>query len=139
MQHDQPEAEGAVLVSLDDATLLQGLATLRWHLDDLLDGQPPVLIVDISALSQLSSPTLAALLWAQRVCRGRGGHVVLRGANDSCHSVLAATGLLGLFGLRDQPHLPELVRTRTPRSATKSGPAPVLRALLRRRTAGPER
>lgn len=129
MDHVQPDAASALVLSLDDATLLRGLATLRWHLDELMHGRPPVLVVDISHLSHLSSPTLAALLWAQRVCRGRGGHVVLRGANSCCRSVLEATGLLGLFGLDDQAA--SHTRDTTSEPAADHWPTPLL-ALLRR-------
>lgn len=93
-----PEAR-EVLVVLDDPTLLRGLGDLRWRLDHLLVGHPPVLVVDISALSRLSSATLAALLWAHRTCRRRGGRVLLRGPNKRCHDLLTRTGLLDLFAV----------------------------------------
>jgi anti-sigma B factor antagonist len=88
-----------LVVSLDDDNLLRGLSDLRWHLDELLAGRAPVLVVDISGLSRLSSATLAALLWAQRGCRSRGGGVLLRGPNRRCRDVLARTGLIDLFSV----------------------------------------
>lgn len=88
-----------LVVSLDDDNLLRGLADLRWHLDGLLAGRDPVLVVDISGLSRLSSATLAGLLWAQRGCRGRGGGVMLRGPNKRCRDMLARTGLIDLFSV----------------------------------------
>lgn len=89
----------ALIVSLDDDNLLRGLADLRWHLDELLAGRGPVLVVDISGLSHLSSATLAVLLWAQRGCRSRGGGVQLRGPNKRCRDMLARTGLIDLFSV----------------------------------------
>lgn len=86
-----------LVVSLDDENLLRILSDLRWHLDELLAGRPPVLVVDISGLSQLSSATLAVLLWAQRGCRSRGGGVLVRGPNKRCRDMLARTGLIDLF------------------------------------------
>lgn len=90
-------APPAAVVHLDDASLLAGLTDLRWRLDELLAGRPPVLVVDISQLSRLSSATLAALLWAQRRCRARGGRVVLRHPNKRCGDILTRTGLAPLF------------------------------------------
>lgn len=103
-EHDE------VILWLTDTTLLRGLSTLRWNLDELLTGRRPVLLVDISGLQRLSSPTLAALLRAQRVCRGRGGGVVLRGANNRCLDVLTGTGLLDLFGIADARTRSSVVR-----------------------------
>jgi anti-anti-sigma factor len=95
-----------VALFLADATLLRGLSELRWHLDDLLADRSPVLVVDISGLSRLSSATLAALLWAQRGCRGRGGRVVLRGPTKRCRDVLVRTGLVDLFAVEDADAAP---------------------------------
>lgn len=88
---------------LDDHNLLEGLAELRWGLDDLIADRRPVLVVDLSGLSRLSSATLAGLLWTQRRCRARGGYVVLRGPNRRCRELLARTGLAGLFTQDDDP------------------------------------
>lgn len=95
-----------VVLHLADDTLLRGLADLRWRLDDLLAGHPPQLVIDISALTRLSSATLAALLWAQRTCRSRGGRVVLRGPNKRCLTVLARTGLADLFAVAEGHAVP---------------------------------
>lgn len=103
-EHDE------VILWLEDTTLIRGLSTLRWNLEELLAGRRPVLLVDISGLTRLSSPTLAALLWAQRFCRRRGGGVVLRGANNRCLDVLARTGLLDLFGMSSANGRPSVVR-----------------------------
>jgi anti-anti-sigma factor len=82
---------------LDDAGLLRGVADLRWRLDELLPLGAQTLLVDIHALTRLSSQTLAALLWAQRRCRLRGGQVRLLGANRRCRELLARTGLDEVF------------------------------------------
>ena len=82
---------------LDDAGLLRGVADLRWRLDDLLPHGAQALVVDIHGLTRLSSQTLAALLWAQRRCRLRGGHVRLVGANRRSRELLARTGLTEVF------------------------------------------
>ncbi len=83
---------------LNDDTRLSGVADLRWRLDELLPADaPPSLVVDISGLTRLSSPTLAALLWAQRRCQLRGGQMRLVGANRRCREHLARTGLDEVF------------------------------------------
>jgi ABC-type transporter Mla MlaB component len=89
--------DGRAVVTLDDAALLRGLGDLTWRLGDLLGAGGTCLVVDISGLERLSSATLAALLRAQRICRARGGRVVVRGANRRCREVLARTGLSGFF------------------------------------------
>lgn len=91
-----------VVFHLRGATLLSDLSDLRWHLDDLLAGREPVIVVDISDLALLSSATLAALLWTQRRCRARGGRVVLRGPNRRCQTLLTGTGLAGMFVIEAQ-------------------------------------
>lgn len=106
-----------VALSLDDENLLKGLSQLRWHLDDLLAGRSPVLVVEISGLSRLSSATLAALLWAQRGCRGRGGRVVLRGPTKRCRDVLVRTGLVDLFSVETSDAVPILARTASGRGS----------------------
>lgn len=73
------------------------MADLRWRLDELLPSGAPSLVVDIAGLTRLSSQTSAALLWAQRRCRLRGGQVRLLGANRRCRELLARTGLNEVF------------------------------------------
>jgi anti-anti-sigma factor len=96
---DTLEYDGTVVVTLDDAVLLRGLGDLTWRLGDLLGAGGTCLVVEISGLERLSSATLAALLRAQRVCRARGGQVVVRGANRRCREVLARTGLSAFFDI----------------------------------------
>lgn len=96
---DTFEHDGTVVVTLDDVVLLRGLGDLTWRLGDLLGAGGASVVVEISGLDRLSSATLAALLRAQRVCRARGGRVVVRGANRRCREVLARTGLAGFFDI----------------------------------------
>lgn len=92
----------AAVLHLDDESLLAGVSDLRWRLDDVLSGREPILVVDLSRLSLLSSATLAALLWSQRRCRARGGQVVLRRPNRRCRTLLTRTGLAGMFELETE-------------------------------------
>jgi anti-anti-sigma factor len=100
-----------VVVKLEDATGLRGLADLRWRLDTLLSDGASTLIVDVTDLECLSSSTLAALLQARRICRARGGSVVLRGPDRHCSEMLARTALLGLFRVDATSERPDPVTT----------------------------
>ena len=80
------------VVVVNDRTHLRALADLRWRLDRVVSVDPPVLVVDLSGLSRLSSAAMAVLLRTQRCIRHRGGTVVLRGA-DHRHPVLTRTSL----------------------------------------------
>jgi len=97
------------VVTLNEDALLRGLSDLTGRLGDLLPAGACRLVVDISGLDRLSSATLAALLRAQRLCRSRGGHVVIRGANRRCREVFARTGLSYLFYL-EPAHVTEANR-----------------------------
>jgi anti-anti-sigma factor len=86
-----------VVVALEDSSLLEGLADLRWRLRHLLADGGTTLVVDVSGVDRLSSQTVAALLWAKRHCRARGGRVVVRGPSRRSLDVLSRTGLSSMF------------------------------------------
>lgn len=106
--------EDLVVIRLSDAAGLRGLADLRWRLDTVLSGGATTLVVDVSDLERFSSSTLAALLQARRICRARGGTVVLRSAEGQCTEMLTRTGLLGLFQV-------EAAEDRPPQKAMTGG------------------
>jgi anti-anti-sigma factor len=82
-----------VSVRLSDDLLSDGVADVRWLLHDALLAGARHLIVDLSSVHQLSSPAVASFLSAHRICRARGGAVVLRGANRRTLDLLHRTGL----------------------------------------------
>jgi anti-anti-sigma factor len=82
-----------VVISLDDALLAGGLADVRWLLHDALLAGARRLVVDLTHVQNLSSTAVASFLWAHRICRARGGAVVLRGANRRTEDLLHRTGL----------------------------------------------
>lgn len=95
------------IVTLSDTSSPHDLAELRWRLHDLvLDGVREV-VIDISDVDGLSSTTLAALLATHRVCRQRGGGVVIRYPDRSTLGMLRRTGLDRVFRVErpsfDQP------------------------------------
>lgn len=82
-----------VTIHLDDALFDDGLADVRWLLHDALLAGARRLVVDLSRVQHLSSTAVASFLWAHRICRARGGTVVLRGANRRTVDLLRRTGL----------------------------------------------
>jgi anti-anti-sigma factor len=89
---DDPAVD-EVVVALDEALLSDGLADARWMLHDALLSGARRIVVDLAGVERLSSPALASFLWAHRICRARGGGVVLRGADRRTRDVLHRTGL----------------------------------------------
>lgn len=82
-----------VTIHLDDSLFADGLADVRWLLHDALLAGARMLVVDLSRVQTLSSTAVASFLWAHRICRARGGTVVLRGANRRTLDLLHRTGL----------------------------------------------
>lgn len=98
----RPVDDGTAVVCLTDALLADGVADLRWLLHDALLTGARRLVVDLTAVRQLSSTAVASLLWAHRTCRSRGGAVVLRGANRRTEDLLHRTGLWRVMQLEDR-------------------------------------
>lgn len=96
----------STVVALDGEGLTEGLADLRWRLDELMAAGCQELVVDIAAVAHLSSTTVSALLLARRRCHARGGRLVLRSPSRRCREVLASTGLAPVFGLDERADHP---------------------------------
>jgi anti-anti-sigma factor len=86
------DADEAV-VRLNEVLLADGLADARWLLHDALRTGARRIVVDLNGVTSLASPALASFLWAHRVCRARGGALVLRGADRRTRDMLHRTGL----------------------------------------------
>ena len=82
-----------VVIPLTTALLADGLADARWLLHDALLAGARCIVVDLSRVTRLASPALASFLWAHRICRARGGALVLRGADRRTRDMLHRTGL----------------------------------------------
>lgn len=93
--HDQIRQKAVVTVSETD--LGAGLTDLRWRLRDLVMDGTCLVVIDVSELRDLPSTLLAALLDTHRVCRGRGGGVVIRRPSRKMYDVLRRTGLSHVF------------------------------------------
>jgi anti-anti-sigma factor len=89
-------------VRLSDELLADGVADVRWLLHDVLLAGARWVVVDLSDVQQLSSPAVACFLSAHRVCRARGGAVVLRGVNRRTLDLLHRTGLWRVLELETE-------------------------------------
>ena len=85
------------IVTLSDADLDGSLSPLRWRLHGLVMDGACLVVIDVSEIDQISSTLLAALLDTHRVCRRRGGGVVIRHASRKMTDVLRRTGLDRVF------------------------------------------
>lgn len=92
-----------VVLRLNDALVAEGLADLRWALHDALLAGARRLVIDVSAVSSLSSSAVASFLAAHRTCRARGGGVVLTGANRRTEDLLHRTGLWRVLLVEERP------------------------------------
>ena len=85
------------IVMLSNADVGSGLTPLRWRLRELVMEGVCLVVIDVSEVDQISSTLLAALLDTHRVCRRRGGGVVIRHASRKMTDVLRRTGLDRVF------------------------------------------
>jgi anti-anti-sigma factor len=97
--HSPPPQKAIVTVT--ETHLADGLSDLRWQLRDLVMDGATLVVIDVSDLDQISSTLLAALLDTHRVCRRRGGGVVIRHANRRAADLLHRTGLDKVFEVED--------------------------------------
>jgi len=64
-------------------------------------------VVDASELTRPTSATIAALIGAHRVCRARGGRILLRAPHRRTQELLRRTGLVHVLRIEEQrspPH-----------------------------------
>ncbi|WBQ02077.1 STAS domain-containing protein [Kribbella sp. CA-293567] len=85
------------IVALSESDLDDGVAALGWRLRGLVMDGASLVVIDVSELSHISSTLLAELLETHRVCRRRGGGIVIRHANRKMADVLHRTGLDRVF------------------------------------------
>ncbi len=82
-----------VVMDLGGLELTDDVAGLRWHLRDLVLAGARTVIVDLATVPQLSSTTVATLLATHRLCRARGGRVLVRNPSRRVLDLLTRTGL----------------------------------------------
>jgi anti-sigma B factor antagonist len=83
----------SVELVLTDELVRHGLADLRGHLRDVVFSGARVVIVDLAEMTELSSEVVAVLLTAHRICRARGGGLLLRNPGRRTQDLLLRTGL----------------------------------------------
>jgi anti-sigma B factor antagonist len=88
------------VVRLSQPMLADGLADVRWLLHEAVLAGARWIVVDLSRVTSLASPALASFLWAHRICRARGGAVVLSGPDRRVEDVLRRTGLTHVLEVR---------------------------------------
>jgi ABC-type transporter Mla MlaB component len=84
---------GEVVVQLREPDPMHALDDVQWRFNSLLEQGARTLVVDLSQVGQLSSTTIAALLWVMRRCSARGVKVVLREPSRRSVTTLARIGL----------------------------------------------
>lgn len=92
-QHRQHDDCAAVTVRLLNQSLSADLARLRSKLaTGVLEGRG--LTLDVSAVDDFSSPTVAAILWARRSCVARNLPFTVTGHRSRNHRIMRSCGLL---------------------------------------------
>jgi anti-anti-sigma regulatory factor len=94
VEHPAPAAGGeVVVVPLQEVLATGGLADARWLLHDALLSGARTVVVDLTRVTALPPGSLTTFVGAHRICRARGGGVVLRGAGPGVTGALRETGL----------------------------------------------
>ena len=73
------------------------LPDLRWALHDSVRAGARTIVVDLTGSGRVGSGTIAAMLGAHRVCKARGGGVVVRNPARHTDDLLQRTGLWRVF------------------------------------------
>lgn len=105
------DTRGEVIVHLAERGVGEELSDLRWELHDLVLAGACTVVVDVSRVRQLSSATLACLLFVHRRCRARGGGVVIRGGGRAALDLLHRNGLHRVFHVEERPDSPRRLLT----------------------------
>jgi anti-anti-sigma factor len=88
---------GGVLLCVAGAAGIAGLERLDFLLTRLLARRPPVVVLDLSGLSLLSSLAMGMLVRFRRDLARWGGRVTIAGACPAIRESLEVTGLADLF------------------------------------------
>ena len=94
MFHVHSDGRGAVVVELREPPLAHDLSRLRSQLAQSLMRGPGGVTVDLATVDRISSPTVAALLWARRSCAIRGVPFSVTGTSGQNAKVLRLCGLV---------------------------------------------
>jgi anti-anti-sigma regulatory factor len=93
VERPAPAAGGEVVVPFREVVAAGGLADARWLLHDALLSGARTVVLDLTGVAVLPPGSLTTFVWTHRICRARGGGVVLRGAGPGVTGALRETGL----------------------------------------------
>ncbi len=89
----QPGGQSAVRIRLVNESMSANLAELRSQVAaGVVQGRG--VLLDVSAVEQISSPTVAAILWARRSCAARNLPFTVTGHRARNHRLLRSCGLV---------------------------------------------
>jgi anti-anti-sigma regulatory factor len=94
---DAPSRSDEVVLLLRDRGLVRALEDVHQQLERLLDAGPSSLTVDLTGVD-VTSTTVAALLWVKRRCAARGVEVAIRGHSRRSVEVLKRIGFVDAGG-----------------------------------------
>lgn len=86
------------VITLGACGLMPALERVHEEVEARLTLGPRCLVVDVSEISDLSSTTVAALLWIRRRCSERGVEVALRGVAGRHRDALLRIGFVRELG-----------------------------------------
>ena len=93
-------SSGQAVLELGDTDAMPVLEDVQRRVDALLELGPRTLVVDMSELVDLSSSTIAALMWVRRRASTRGVDVVLSAADRRLVETLRRSGLLSTSAVK---------------------------------------
>lgn len=94
---DVSKADDTTVVSVRGEVDLYTAPKLREQLDEAVQGESPLVVVDLGQLDFIDSTGLGVLVGALKQARAAGGDVRLRNPNRSTHKILEIAGLTELF------------------------------------------
>jgi anti-anti-sigma regulatory factor len=103
VEHPTAAAGGEVVIPFSEVLAAGGLADARWLLHDALLSGARTVVVDLADVIALPPGSLGTFVWAHRICRARGGGVVLRGAGPDVAGSLRRTGLWRVLAAEAYP------------------------------------
>jgi anti-sigma B factor antagonist len=93
----RPMSDDSVTVVLTTELLSDGSAALRRELQAVVLSGARVIVLDLAGTSELSSAVVAVALGMHRICRSRGGGLVLRNPGRRAEDLLRRSGLAELL------------------------------------------
>lgn len=94
---DVTEGDGVTVVHVRGEVDLYTAPRLQSDLSEIVVGDAPMIVIDLSQLDFIDSTGLGVLVGALKVARASSGDVTLRNPSRSTHKILEIAGLTELF------------------------------------------